>query len=284
MTGPAMTGPAITGTIERVVLPLDAASESRAAIDTAVRLAARARAPLHAIFVEDENLLSLAGLPFARQFTLGAGAETLTTGQLERHLRAAAGRVRQELFAVARRHGVECTFEVVRGDSSSALAAASEHDLVVAGGQSRPIGRHFRLECRWWAALDAAPGPFLLVHHAGSPTGAVVILLRDRSIASRRLIAAAAQVAAATDRTLTVICPPAVADRDGFEQWLGEQLAGTAVRLQVEVAPAEAAQLRARIAELGCRTLAVEAGGAEGGGERLREFVEHFACDILIVR
>ena len=43
--------------IERVVVTLDAASENRAAIETAARLAARAKAPLHGIFVEDEDLL-----------------------------------------------------------------------------------------------------------------------------------------------------------------------------------------------------------------------------------
>src|SRR6266851_9513513 len=65
--------------IERVVIQLDAASETRDAIDTAARLGARAQAPLHGIFVEDEDLLRLASLPFARQFTLGAAAEPLTT-------------------------------------------------------------------------------------------------------------------------------------------------------------------------------------------------------------
>jgi len=39
--------------IGRVVIPLDAASEGATAIETAARLAARANAPLHGIFVED---------------------------------------------------------------------------------------------------------------------------------------------------------------------------------------------------------------------------------------
>lgn len=45
-----------------------------------------------------------------------------------------------------------------------------------------------------------------------------------------------------------------------------------------------------RIGELDCRLLAIEAGMAEagmaeaGGADRLRQFVEHFACDVLIVR
>lgn len=280
-----MNGPAVAPPIKRVVVPLDATSESHAAIDTAARLAARAHATLHGIFIEDEDLLHVASLPFTRQTTLGTGVEELTREHVELHLRAAAERARQDLSAAARRHGVETTFEIVRGRSVSALSLATEHDLVVAGGQSRPIGQHFRLECRWVSSLDVTPGPFLLVRQPWDQAGSVVMLLRNRSAASARLLQAAARIAQAVARDLTVICPPAVAGREGLDKWIAERLAGFAVRLQIEVAPAEPALLRARIAELGCRMLAIE-GGAEGeaGGDRLREFVEHFACDILTMR
>jgi nucleotide-binding universal stress UspA family protein len=280
------------GPIERVVVPLDAASEHRTAIETAARLAARAMAPLHGIFVEDEDLLRLASLPFARQFTLGAAAEPLTTEHLERHLQVAAARARSELFAAAKRHGVACSFEIVRGASASAVTGASEHDLVVAGGLTRPIAGHFRVECRWWSSFDtapgdtapgdAAPGLFMLARHAWSPSGAVVMLLRDRGAASARLLDAAAQIAEGADRMLTVICP------QGFETWVAGRLADHRVRLQVEIAPAEPAALHRRIGELDCRCLAVclavATGGAEESGDRLRQLVERFGCDILIVR
>lgn len=270
--------------IERVVVRLDAASENRTAIDTAVRLAARARAPLHGVFVEDEELLHLASLPFARQITLGAHAEPLTIEHIELHLRVAAERTRKELFAAAQRHGVKGSFEVMRGASAGALAGASEGDLVVAGGLTRPIARHFRVESRWWSAIEVAPGPVLLVRHAWSASGSVVMLLRDRSPASLRLLDAAAQIARAADRELTVICPPAIAGAEGFEKWLVDRLAGHPVRLEVEVEPAEPALLQQRIGELDCRLLAIGAGRAEAGGDWLRDFYELFACDILIVR
>ena len=109
-----MSSPPTARPIERVVVPFDAASENRTAIETAARLAARAKAPLHGIFVEDEDLLHVARLPFARQFTLGAGAEPMTTAQLELHLQVAAEQARSELFAAAKRHGVTCSFEVVQ--------------------------------------------------------------------------------------------------------------------------------------------------------------------------
>jgi nucleotide-binding universal stress UspA family protein len=273
----------MTGPIERVVVPLDAASEHRTAIETAARLAGRAKAPLHGIFVEDEDLLRLASLPFARQFTVGAGAEPLTTEHIELHLRVAAERARRELFAAAKHHGVACSFEIVRGASEGALTGASHHDLVVAGGQTRPIGGHFRVEWRWWSSIEAAPGFLMLARNAGSASGAVVMLLRDRSAASTRLLEAAAQIAHSADASLTVICPPKVAGT-GFEKWVADELADHPVRLQVEIAPAAAADLHRRIGELDCRCLAIASGGAEGSGDRLRELVERFGCDILVVR
>ena len=264
--------------IERVVVSLDAASENLIAIETAARLAAQAGAKLHGIFVEDEELLHLASLPFSRQFTLGAATEALTTEHVELHLRIAAERARGELFAAAARHGVIGSFEIVRGAAASALTGASDQDLVVAGALTRPVARHFRMECRWWSSLDAPPGQFLLARHAWSAGGAVVMLLDDRSAASSRLLAAAAQIAQSTDSVLTVIYPSEVAGTE-FETWIADRLADRSVRLQVEVAPAEPAALRQRINELDCRLLAIEAGGAA-----LRDLVERYSCDILIVR
>ena len=284
MNDAPMASPPTASPIARIIVPLDATSESRAAIDTAARLAAHAKAPLHGVFVEDEDLLRLASLPFSRQVTLGAGAEPLTPEHVELHFRVAAERVRRELVAAATRHGVTCTFEIVRGASNSALASASERDLVVAGGLTRPIAGLFRVECRCWSAIEVTPGPFLLVRHAWSASGEVVMLLRDRDPASLRLLEAAAQIAEAGDSGLTVICSPALAGSAGFDEWLAERLASYPVRLQIEVGPADPAALRRRIGELHCRLLAVGADLAELPGDRLREFAERFACDLLVVR
>jgi hypothetical protein len=273
----------VSGPIERVVVRLDAASENRTAIDTAARLAARAKAPLHGVFVEDEDLLRLGRLPFARQITLGAGAEAFTTEQVELHLRVAAERARRDVVAAAKRHAVKCSFEIVRGDSESALSGATARDLVVAGALTRPIAGYFRVESRWLGSVEAAPGPFLLAQHNWSASGSLVILLRDRSAGSVRLIEAAAQIAEAEGLGLTVICSPSVAGATGLEKWISERLAAFSVRLQIEVSPPEPAALRRRIVELDCRLLAIEAGTAEGDAVRLREFAEHFVCDVLIV-
>jgi nucleotide-binding universal stress UspA family protein len=274
----------VSGPIDRVVVPLDAASENRTAIDTAARLAARANALLHGVFVEDQDLLRLAGLPFARQITLGAGAEPFTTEQAELHLRVAAERARRDLLAGAKRHTVKCSFEIVRGAAEIALSGVTERDLVVAGALTRPIAGDFRVECRWWSSIEVAQGPFLLARGAWDRVGSVVMLLRDRGPASVRLLDAAAQIAEARGGALTVICPPALAGAKGFAEWLSERLAAYPVRAQIEVAPTEPAALQRRIGELDCRLLAIGASQSEGRVDRLRQFVESSACDILIVR
>jgi nucleotide-binding universal stress UspA family protein len=274
----------VTAAIERVVVTLDAASENHAAIDTAARLAARAKAPLHGIFVEDEDLLRLASLPFARQITLGAGAEPFTADQVELHLQAAAERARRDLHAAAKRHAVGYSFEIVRGASQIVLSGVTERDLVVAGALTRPIAGDFRVECRWWFSIEVAAGPFLLTRGGWDGAGSVVMLLHDRGPASVRLLEAAAQAAEARGGALTVICPPAVVGADGFETWIAERLAALSVRVQIEAVQAEPAALRRRIGELDCRLLAVDAGRNEGHTGRLREYLESYACDILFVR
>jgi hypothetical protein len=274
----------MNGGIERVVVPLDAASDHGVAIETAARLAASAKAPLHGVFVEDEELLQAAGLAFTRQSSLGAEAEPFTPDRMAAQLRAAAERARQELATVAERNKLAWSFEIVRGASRRALVGMTERDLVVAGGLSRPVAGHFRLESRWFEAVETTTVAFLLVRHAWSGAGAVVSVLRDRSPVSVRLLEAAARVAEARGGGLTVISSPEIAGAAGFESWIGERLAAYAVPLQIEIAPSEPAVFERRIVELGCRVLAIEAGVADGVAARLRERARRFACDILVVR
>ena len=279
-----MTGAPAAGAIARVVVPLYAASENRAAIDIAARLAGRANAPLHGIFVEDEDLLHLARLPFARQFTLGGDPEPLTATHVELHLRVAAEEARRDLVAAAERHGVASSFEIVRGGPEHALAGVSPHDLVVAGGLSRPVAGHFRVECRSWSVVATAPAPFLLVRQGRSESGTLVVLLRDRGAADARLLAAAARLAEATDGALTVIGPPGESDAEELAAWVAAHLGGHSLRPQIVTGSEEPDALHRLIGELDCRLLAVGADYLAASNDRLRVFAERFACDILVVR
>ena len=268
--------------IERIVLPLDAASETATAIDTAVRLAARWHVPVRGVFIEDEELIGLAGLPFARQVTLGAGAEPLTRDQVEHHFRAAAERARRELAAAGERHDVNWSFEVRRGPLRADMLAG-EHDLVVAGAVTRPVGGHFRLSSHCWSWLEVAERPFLLAKRAWETGGSVFTLLRGRGPQSVQTLGIAAQIAAFHSRTLTVAGAFGLAAPDDFAAWVWGLLEGQSLNLQTEAQALEPAVLRQRILERDCRLLVLEADEQDGRTEELRELVEHLTCDVLIV-
>ena len=273
----------MTQEIERVVVPLDAASETGTAIDTAARLAARWRVPLHGVFIEDEELIGFAGLSFARQVTLGAGLEPLTKDQVEDHFRASAERARRELAAAADRHGVKWSFEVVRGPLAPDTLGG-EHDFVVAGAATRPIGDHFRISSRCWSWLALIARPFLLAKREWDTGGSVFTLLRRRGPQSARTLDIAAQIAGFHGGTLTVAGTPDLAGSDDFAEWVSALLEGHSLSLQTEPAETEPAALRQRIIELDCRLLVLEASEADAQPGELREFVEHLACDVLIIR
>ena len=270
--------------IERVVVVLDATAEIGTAIDIAVRLAGSAGTPLHAVFVEDEDLLSLAGLEVAKEIVAGGGAGSLAAEELELQLRAAAIRARQDLLAAAQVHALEYSFEIVRGSAETALSAATERDLVVAGALARPVAGHLRVDLGWLAAYELAPGPILFARKSVKRAGGTVVLLRERSVAAGRLLQAAARITEADGGTLTVICPSALAAAKVFVEWVDEQIAPSATRPRIEPASGDAAELDARIAELGCGLVAVGADTAEGDPNKLRTLSERLDCDLLVVR
>jgi hypothetical protein len=273
----------VNGQGERLVVVLDAASDHRAALNAAARLAARWGAPLHGLFVKDDELIRLARLPFARQVTLGVGAEPLTPPQAERQMRVYAERARQELAAAARRHGVDWSFETAQVPPDGDVMVAATGDFMVTGIASRPIGGHFRIECRWWSARPASAS-LLYAHHNRRERGTVVAVLRNREPAAERLLEIAARLAAADDEALTVICPPELADSAGFTAWLHRSLAGHPVETELDVAPADAAAVIRRIASLDCHLVAVEDGATLAQPERLRELLAKTACDVVVVR
>ncbi len=123
----------------RVLLALDSASDNRNALRTAVRLAARLRAELRGMFLEDTDLLRIAGLPFAEEILHWSARErSLGAGELERSLKALAARVRQELAQAALEADVRWSFRVERGPRMQLLLQAGDrYDLLLVGERRR---------------------------------------------------------------------------------------------------------------------------------------------------
>lgn len=129
--------------VRRVLVALDASETSHAALEAAAVLADRIGAELAGLFVEDENLLRLAGLPRATAFSsTGAPPCALDPVSMGRELRIVGEEMRRWVDDVAARLRLRATFRSTRGHvDAEILSAAREADLVVLGRRGRNAGR-----------------------------------------------------------------------------------------------------------------------------------------------
>ena len=128
---------------KRIVVALDTGSLSRAAIETAARLAIGLRAELEALFVEDVNLRRLAELPFASELgNTSAQHRRFDVAELDRAIGVQARQVRRALEAAARELPLSWSLEIVRGDLIAVvLQRTGAADLLVLGRTRRPAYR-----------------------------------------------------------------------------------------------------------------------------------------------
>lgn len=100
----------------KVLLTADVGGYSVAALDLAVRMAAATKTHLRGLFVEDEDLLQLTGLPITREISLVTARERPTSiEQMQRAMRSLANRFEASLRQEAGALKISCSFEYVRG-------------------------------------------------------------------------------------------------------------------------------------------------------------------------
>jgi K+-sensing histidine kinase KdpD len=130
----------MTKNVRRVIVGLDPLQQSRALLEAAAELAGEMQAELLGLFVENQDLLHFAGLPFACEVGFeSATRRALDVGSMERTLRALAKDARQALEAVVGPTRVQWSFRVVRGaPAAELLAAAEESDLVIVNLEAPP--------------------------------------------------------------------------------------------------------------------------------------------------
>lgn len=179
--------------IRRILVALDASSHSLAALQSAAGLAAKLGAELLGLFVEDSNLLQLAGLPFAREVGgVAGGVRRLDSPAMERSLMAQAERSRLALAAIAEPWRLRWSFRVVRGSvAEEVLAAAYEVDLVSIGKMGRQPSIGGRLGPTARSVAAAAPRSVLLTKHAIPARHGVGVIFEGTPSAVKALWAAA---------------------------------------------------------------------------------------------
>ncbi|MEW5987538.1 MAG: universal stress protein [Chloroflexota bacterium] len=272
--------------IRRILVALDASTHSLAALEAAVKLAASLKAEIVGLFVEDVNLLRLAGLPFARELRYPLASRPLDSGRMEQELRLQAAQARRALVAAAERREVHWSFRVVRGQvTPEVLAAALEADLLTLGRASRSLTRRVRLGSTARAALYETPGSVLLVQQ-GLGDHHPVIVTYDGSALAGQALRVAADMARANGGNLLVLL---IAGETAVAERLGEEVAERLRPLHVK---AEYRRLPRADAASVAEAVRLERGGALVlGGERalwpaevVQALLDELDCPVLLVR
>jgi nucleotide-binding universal stress UspA family protein len=279
-----VTAAAETAAIRRILVALDATAASLDALEASAELAAKLDAELAGLFVEDENLLRLAGLPFARAYSAeAADLARLDIASMEQALRAQAARARQALEQVAARHHVGWSFRVARGRTVEALtAAARECDILGLGKSSRvPMGRA-RLGSTARATLTTVSCAILLLHRGGSLGRRVVALFTG----SPRTIDVAAALAAHLRLDLDVLAVGGdAAETDRLKQAAVEACNTRGVRAEVRARVAAGVSEVAQGIDAGGAGLIVAApAGRLAEPDAMQEFAESLTSPLLVVR
>lgn len=122
----------------RIMLTLDAVSYSPDIIDLAVEMAVDLNMELHGQFVEDIDLLRLAGRPFSSEITLATACErVLDPDSMLRTFHAISREIRAHLEKTASIARVHWSFETIRGRRvETVLTRLPDTDLIIVGYKS----------------------------------------------------------------------------------------------------------------------------------------------------
>lgn len=203
--------------VDRVIAALDAGCRDLELLPAAAEMAARLKAEVAGLFIEDENLLRLWALPAARHVRLGAsGRELPTATQIEAELRALAAQAEAALRAAAARHGVPWSFRVVRGRPEQELHDATmSTDLVLVGrARDLPGGLPLQLSSPLQEAVRRLTRSTLHLRRPTSLTRPIVVAEAHSPLLDRAL-AAAVRLAgpAVREMEILLIGEPATTER-----------------------------------------------------------------------
>ena len=173
---------------------------------------------LHCLFIEDEAVLALAELPFAREIRLPTHEwSALNAETIARELRQAASQTRRLLDEILRRVGVASEFEVLRGDPAACIATVCQTgDIVIVAEPGPSIARAVYGVTRLHTAAYASAASILLLPAHNKPRrGHVVAVPTDAVDGSLEV---ACRIATAANEDVAVL-----ASNDGLAKRVRER-------------------------------------------------------------
>lgn len=221
--------------VRRILVALDASAHSQAALEEAATLATRLQAELAGIFVLDSELLRLSALPLASETGLtSAQHRTLNPESMERALRMQADRARRSLEAVARRHHLTATFQLLRGNViTELLRAAEKTDLLALGMIGQMNVTRPRLGSTVKGISSRASCSVLLLR-PDVRKGSSVVAVYGRSQHADSALTLAAELAAQRGSELVVLLCAPEESAGSLKDRVSEQLAPTGAESIIE--------------------------------------------------
>lgn len=273
--------------VRRIVVAIESSSDASAALEEAAGLAARLHADLEGVYVEDINLVRLAGLPVGREihFLTGKGRD-FTADALEAETRAQEFAARRAVAAAAARARVTYAFRTARGQvDAEVISAAGRGDLLILGTGERSPWGGVRLGRAARAAAERAPRS-VLISRSGARAAGVPLVCYDGSAGSRRALEAGLRIFGAHEGRLAVLILAGHApDAESLRREVEERLAplGVGSRFLYGSRPL-AREVCALAGDSGAGVLVMAADCPALDQPHREEVLESVACPVLIVR
>jgi nucleotide-binding universal stress UspA family protein len=273
--------------IRRILVALDASTHSLAALEAAAKLAASLHAELIGLYVEDENLLHFAGLPFAQAVrSPTAHRRSIDSDRMEREMRLEASQARRALESAADRVHARWSFRIVRGQVTEVvLAAALDADLLAMGRIGRPLLSRSRLGSTARAASTRTGRSVLLIQD-GSDLSYPVLVTYDGSVAAQRSLEFAAKLARASGDDLNVLLlANKKEDADILNQEIGDVLKDYNLSVRTQWMPLATVASLAQIVQAAENCVLVLGGETPLlQAKALQELLDETDCPVMLVR
>jgi len=269
--------------VKRILVPMDVSSEARAGLVFAARLARALESRLEGLFIEDQDLMSLAGLPFTRELSLTGGRpQRLDLERLERDFRAKAAAAERLLDQVARAENVPSSFRTARGKTELEITAAVEEGDLVAVG--RALGAIVGLGAQGGALRAAsrrAAGSVLFIGHRPVARPASVEAVIAGTEPCEAALKLAERLAQALQAPLEVHVA-ATTERQDLQDWVRARLAKPEAAHFHFTDKAE--RLLAKLCGRPGRLVVAAAAALEHEEETIERLAGRIACPLLLVQ
>ena len=221
----------------RILAGFGSLADEAATIDTALALARALQAEVAGHFVEESNLLDLAGLPFARAVrAAGRSVTPIESSHMKREIAHAASTWRRALTAKAERSSITYSFHTCTGEYCSEIAkVTAETDVVVVNPAN--VSRLGHTGAR--TVLDsfaAYAGLVVLPERRNTGNGPVALLMDAETGASA--LALARRVAEVSETELIVVALPGIDDDETELRRRIVEAIGTNARIIFPILPA----------------------------------------------